>query len=77
LQALWAFLHGEEKGTVAIEDLRVVLHILIGVTPKGREKKPEGEQAKEETGPGEEEEKPHKPDSFFEDGKLYIRKGRI
>jgi len=78
LQELWAFLHGEEKGSVAIEDLRVVLHILIGVRPKDREKKPENEQeqAKEETGPGEEGEKAPKPDSFFENDKLYIRQGR-
>lgn len=79
LQALWEFLHGEEKGSVAIEDLRVVLHILIGIKPQGREKKPEGEeeQAKEEAGPGEEGgEKPKKPDSFFEEGRLYIRSGR-
>lgn len=76
LKALWEFLHGEKKGSVNIEDLRVVLHILIGVKPKDREKKPENEeeQAKEEAGPGEEgAEKPRKPDSFYEEGKLYIR----
>lgn len=78
LQELWAFLHGEEKGSVNVEDLRVVLLILIGVKPPGREKKPEGEEAegKEESGPGEEGDKPSKPDSFYEDGKLFIRKGR-
>jgi len=44
----------------------------------GREKKPEGEKeaAKEDSGPGEEGEKQKKSDSFFEDGQLYIRKGR-
>ena len=44
LQDLWEFLHGEEKGSVKIEDLRVVLLILIGCKPPGREKKPENEE---------------------------------
>ena len=62
---------GEEKGTVNVEDLRVVLLILIGVKSTDREKRPENEP--DASGPAEGEEIEERPNSFFEEGKLYIR----
>ena len=78
LADLWDFLEGDEKKTIKIEDLRVVLLILIGVKPPGRVKKPENEAEQEdEAGPNEEGDEPkQKPDTFYEGGNLYIRAGK-
>jgi hypothetical protein len=70
---LWDFLEGDNKGSITIEDLRVVMHILIGVTPQGREKIPENDEKEVD----EEGNPKKKPDCFYEDNKLYIRKGRV